>query len=117
MCAMAQNTTECQEYQEAPNFRELRKAEVQLSRTPVLDTSVNSAAKAYSSCPDSRMAALFIFLSFRAGSGCNHSEACAGCIVSFTTPTRSSLNASRSVSSRNWAEKVSMVFTASYFLR
>ena len=39
------------------------------------------------------------FLSFRAGSGCNHSETCAGCIVSLTTPTRSSLKASRSVSS------------------
>jgi hypothetical protein len=40
--------------------------------------SVNSAAMAYSSCPGSRMAALF-FLSFR--TGCNHSETWAGCIV------------------------------------
>jgi hypothetical protein len=40
--------------------------------------SVNSAAMAYSSCPGSRMAALF-FLSFRAG--CNHRETWAGCIV------------------------------------
>jgi hypothetical protein len=56
--------------------------------------SVNSAAMAYSSCPGSRMAALF-FLSFR--TGCNHNETCSGCIVSLTTPTRSSLTASRSV--------------------
>jgi hypothetical protein len=40
--------------------------------------SVNSAAMAYSSCPGSRMAALYL-LSFRAG--CNHSETWAGCIV------------------------------------
>src|SRR5215204_2296745 len=84
-------------------------------RTLLLGTSVNSAAKAYSSCPDSRMAALF-FLSFRAGSGCTHSETCAGCIVSFTTPTRSSLRASRFVSSRSSAAKASRVFLISYFL-
>jgi hypothetical protein len=41
--------------------------------------------------------------------GRNHSETCAGCIVSFTTPTRWTLNALRSVSSRNWAEKASRV--------
>ena len=34
-----------------------------------------------------------------------------------TTPTRSSLNASRSVSSRSFVEKASRVFLASYFLR
>ena len=49
--------------------------------------------------------------------GPSHSETWAGCIVSLTTPTRSSLNASRSVSSRNWAEKASRVFLASYLLR
>ena len=49
-------------------------------------------------------------------SGLSHSETCAGCIVSLTTPTRSSLNASRSVSLRNWAEKASRVFLASYLL-
>jgi hypothetical protein len=47
----------------------------------------------------------------------NHSETYAGCIVSRTSPTRSSLNASRSVSSRSLAEKVSRVFLASYLLR
>src|SRR5215217_5593719 len=53
----------------------------QLPRIPIPPTSVNGAAKAHSSSrPDSRMAALF-FLSFRAGSGCNHSETCAGCVV------------------------------------
>ena len=38
-----------------------------------------------------------------------HKETWEGCIVSLTTPTRSSLNASRSVSSRSWAEKASRV--------
>jgi len=38
-------------------------------------------------------------------------------IVSATTPTRSSRNAARSVSSRNWAEKALRVFMASYFLQ
>ena len=47
----------------------------------------------------------------------NHSETWAGCIVSLTTPTRSSLSAARSVSLRSLAEKASRVFTASYFLR
>jgi hypothetical protein len=47
----------------------------------------------------------------------NHKETWAGCIVSLTTPTRSSLNASRSVSSLSLTEKASNVFAASYFLR
>ena len=46
----------------------------------------------------------------------NQSETWAGCIVSLTTPTRSSLSASRSVSLRNCAEKVCRVFFVSYFL-
>jgi hypothetical protein len=49
-------------------------------------------------------------------SGRSHSETWAGCMVSFTTPTRSSLSASRSVSSLSLAEKASRVFLASYFL-
>jgi hypothetical protein len=53
---------------------------------------------------------------FASGSGRNHSETCVGCIVSLTTPTKSSLKASRSVSSRILAEKASRVFLASYFL-
>jgi hypothetical protein len=56
-------------------------------------------------------------LPLRGSSGRSHSETWAGCIVSRTTPTKSSLNASRSVSLRNWAEKASRVFLASYFLR
>jgi hypothetical protein len=54
---------------------------------------------------------------FAAVSGRNHKETCAGCIVSLTTPTRSSLNASRSVSFLSLAEKASRVFAASYLLR
>jgi hypothetical protein len=74
---------------------------------------VNGAAKAYSSSrPNSRMAAVFIFLSFRAGSGCNHTETCAGCIVSLTTLVKSSLKAPRSVSSRSLAEKASSALAA-----
>jgi hypothetical protein len=46
----------------------------------------------------------------------NHKEMWAGCIVSLTTPTRSSLNASRSVSSRSYIENPSSVLAASYFL-
>jgi hypothetical protein len=45
-------------------------------------------------------------------SGRSHSETKAGCMVSLTTPTRSSLNASKSVSSRSWAEKTSRVLAA-----
>jgi hypothetical protein len=45
-------------------------------------------------------------------SGRNHKETCAGCIVSLTTPTRSSLRASRSVSLRSVAERISRVFLA-----
>ena len=45
-------------------------------------------------------------------SGRNHTETWAGCIVSLTTPTRSSLKASRSVSSRSVEEKASRVFLA-----
>ena len=44
------------------------------------------------------------------GSGRSHKETCAGCIVSLTTSTRSSLKASRSVSSLSLAEKASRVF-------
>jgi hypothetical protein len=47
----------------------------------------------------------------------NHKETWAGCIVSPTTLTRSSLSASRSVSSLSLAEKASRVFAASYLLR
>src|SRR5215217_2132542 len=90
--------------------------ESELLRIPLLRTSVNSAAKAHSSSrPDSRMVARF-FLSFRAGSGGNHTETCAGCIVSLTTLAKSWLKASRSVSSRSLAEKASSVLVASYFL-
>jgi len=56
-------------------------------------------------------------LTFEAVSGRSHSETWAGCIVSLTTPTRSSLSASKSVSSRSLMEKASRVFLASYFLR
>jgi hypothetical protein len=54
--------------------------------------------------------------SSRAVSGRSHNETCAGCIVSLTTPTRSSFNTSRSVSSLSLAEKASRVFLASYLL-
>jgi hypothetical protein len=50
-------------------------------------------------------------------SGRNHKETWAGCIVSLTTFTSSSLRACRSVSSRSFAEKASRVLAASYFLR
>jgi hypothetical protein len=46
-----------------------------------------------------------------------HKETWAGCMVSLTTPTRSSRKASRSVSPLSLAEKASRVFLASYFLR
>src|SRR5215211_6262098 len=49
-------------------------------------------------------------------SGRNHSETCAGCMVSLTTSTRSLLRDSRSVSFFNLVEKASRVFLASYFL-
>jgi hypothetical protein len=55
-------------------------------------------------------------MSFEAVSGRSHKETWAGCIVSLTTPTRSFLTASRSVSSRSLAEKDSRVFLASYLL-
>jgi hypothetical protein len=54
---------------------------------------------------------------FEAVSGRSHSETCAGCMVSLTTPTRSSLKASRSVSFLSVAEKASRVLAASYLLR
>src|SRR5215204_4976390 len=95
-------------------FRECPKGEVR--RIPILGTSVYRAAQAQWGCPDSRMTALF-FLSFRAGSGCNHSETWAGCIVSLTTPTKSSLSAFRSVSSRSFIENASSVLAASYLVR
>ena len=56
-------------------------------------------------------------LPLRGSSGRSHKETWEGCIVSLTTPTRSSLRASRSVSSLSLAEKASRVFLASYFLR
>jgi hypothetical protein len=45
-------------------------------------------------------------------SGRNHKETWAGCIVSLTTPTRSSLKASRFVSFLSFAEKASSVFAS-----
>ena len=54
---------------------------------------------------------------FEAVSGRNYTDTCAGCIVSFTTPTSSLFSASRSVSSLSLAEKFSRVFLTSYFLR
>jgi hypothetical protein len=54
---------------------------------------------------------------FKVVSERNHKETWAGCIVSLTTPTRSPLNASRSVSSLSLVEKASRVFLASYFPR
>src|SRR5215211_975455 len=50
-------------------------------------------------------------------SGRSHSETCAGCIVSLTTPTRSSRKVSRSVSFLSLAEKASSVLAASYLRR
>ena len=47
----------------------------------------------------------------------NHRDTWAGCMVSLTTPTKSLLRATRSVSSLSLAEKSSSVFLASYFLR
>jgi hypothetical protein len=47
----------------------------------------------------------------------SHRETWAGCIVSLTTPRRSSLNESRSAFFLSVDEKVSRVFLASYFLR
>ena len=47
----------------------------------------------------------------------NHKETWAGCIVSLTTLTRSSLSAFRSVSSLSLAKKASRVFLASYLRR
>ena len=51
------------------------------------------------------------------GSGRNHKETWAGCIVSLTTSSKSSLKGSRSVPSRSLAEKASRVLAALYFLR
>ena len=56
-------------------------------------------------------------LRLEALSGRSHKETWAGCIVSAATPTRSSVRASRSASSRHLAEKVSRVFLASYLRR
>jgi hypothetical protein len=50
-------------------------------------------------------------------SGRNHSEMWAGCIVSLTTSSKSSLKGSRSASSRSLAEKASRVLAASYLRR
>jgi hypothetical protein len=51
------------------------------------------------------------------GSGRRPKETWAGCIVSLTTPMRSSLKASRSISSLSLAEKASRVFAASFLRR
>jgi hypothetical protein len=48
-------------------------------------------------------------------SGRNHTETCAGCIVSLTTPNKSLLRASRSVSFFNLVEKASRVFLVGSF--
>jgi hypothetical protein len=53
---------------------------------------------------------------FGTGSGRNHKEKSARCMVSFTTPTRSLLNAYRSASLRSFIENPSSVLAASYFL-
>ena len=58
-----------------------------------------------------------VSLPLAGGTWRNHSETCAGCIVSLTAPTRSSLKASKSVSSLSLAEKASRVFLASYLRR
>src|SRR5215216_5560284 len=55
-----------------------QKIQGEVRRIPIPGTSVYRAAQAQSWSPDSWMAALFLF--FRAGSGRNHSETCAGCI-------------------------------------
>src|SRR5829696_8543217 len=86
----------------------------ELPRIPLPRTPVNRAAKAHSLCPASRIAALLF--SHCSGSGRNHSETWAGCIVSLTTPTSSAFSASKSVSSLSLADKASRVFLASYFL-
>jgi hypothetical protein len=54
---------------------------------------------------------------FGAVAGRNHTDTCAGCMVSFTTPNKSLLRDCRSVSFFNLVEKASRVFLASYFLR
>src|SRR5215217_8808178 len=85
------------------NFRECPKGEVR--RIPIPRSSVN---KGLLDC--------LLALPGRIGTqpqrdvGWLHS-------LPYTTPTRSSLKAFRSVSSRNWAEKASRVFLASYLLR
>ena len=56
-------------------------------------------------------------LPLRGSSGRSHNETWEGCIASLTTPTRSSLKASRSVSSLSLAENTSSIFVASYLLR
>src|SRR5215210_8470116 len=86
----------------------------ELRRIPLLGTWVNRAAKAHSLCPASRIAALLF--SHCSGSGRNHRETWAGCIVSLTTPISSAFSASKSVSSLSLAVKASRVFLASYFL-
>ena len=60
---------------------------------------------------------LLICLLLESVSGRSHRETWAGCIVSLTTPTISSLKASRSVSSLSLAEKASRVLAASYLRR
>src|SRR5215204_6217952 len=57
------------------------------------------------------------WLCFKAETRRSQTETCAGCMVSCTTPTRSSPRASRSVSPLSLTENVSRVFLASYVLR
>src|SRR5215467_1274544 len=49
--------------------------------------------------------------------GRNHSETCAGCIVSCTTPSKCSRNWFKSTSWRKVALKAATTFTASYLRR
>src|SRR5215207_10106114 len=55
------------------------------------------------------MSARFFLLSLGSGSGRINTETWEGCIVSVTTPTRSSPSLSRSVSSRSLAENAASV--------
>jgi hypothetical protein len=83
-----------------------------------VDKEVRAACHTHERAPCSGSSAQLGASSFfDAVSGRNHKETWAGCIVSLTTLTRSSLKASRSVSSLSLAEKASRVFLASYFLR
>jgi hypothetical protein len=69
-----------------------------LSEGSYPDTIGEHTVACYCPCP-----------SFEVVWGRSHKETWAGCIVSLTTPTRSSLNASRSVSSRSLEEGAASV--------